>query len=91
MEYSILVAATASDPAPLQFIAPYSGCAMEEPVERKDFQPKNSYVQHPLENQPLKGGLVAKGVVAITLKCVRSQVQFLLGTNKFEVATVGLW
>jgi len=30
MEYSILVAATASDPAPLQFIAPYSGCAMGE-------------------------------------------------------------
>ncbi|KAJ9535636.1 hypothetical protein OSB04_un001205 [Centaurea solstitialis] len=30
MEYSILVAATASDPAPLQFLAPYSGCAMGE-------------------------------------------------------------
>ncbi|RYR73356.1 hypothetical protein Ahy_A02g007714 isoform A [Arachis hypogaea] len=30
IEYSILVAATASDPAPLQFLAPYSGCAMGE-------------------------------------------------------------
>lgn len=30
LAYSILVAATASDPAPLQFIAPYSGCAMGE-------------------------------------------------------------
>jgi F-type H+-transporting ATPase subunit alpha len=30
LEYSILVAATASDPAPLQFISPYSGCAMGE-------------------------------------------------------------
>ncbi|KAF5821794.1 ATP synthase subunit alpha [Helianthus annuus] len=30
MEYSILVAATASDPAPLQFLAPYSGCALGE-------------------------------------------------------------
>jgi len=30
MEYSIIVAATASDPAPLQFLAPYSGCAMGE-------------------------------------------------------------
>nr|ANY30786.1 ATPase subunit 1 [Najas guadalupensis] len=30
LEYSILVAATASDPAPLQFLAPYSGCAMGE-------------------------------------------------------------
>nr|ULQ69389.1 ATP synthase subunit 1 [Gahnia tristis] len=30
VEYSILVAATASDPAPLQFLAPYSGCAMGE-------------------------------------------------------------
>ena len=30
LEYSILVAATASDPAPLQFLAPYSGCAIGE-------------------------------------------------------------
>ena len=30
MKYSIIVAATASDPAPLQFLAPYSGCAMAE-------------------------------------------------------------
>src|SRR5690349_13437723 len=27
MEYSIVVAATASDPAPMQFLAPYTGCA----------------------------------------------------------------
>src|ERR671919_2098576 len=27
LEYSVIVAATASDPAPLQFLAPYSGCA----------------------------------------------------------------
>jgi len=30
MEYSIVVAATASEPAPLQFLAPYTGCAMAE-------------------------------------------------------------
>jgi F-type H+-transporting ATPase subunit alpha len=30
MDYTIVVAATASDPAPLQYIAPYSGCAMGE-------------------------------------------------------------
>jgi len=30
MEYSIVVAATASEPAPMQFIAPYTGCAMGE-------------------------------------------------------------
>src|SRR5687768_2862037 len=30
MEYTIIVAATASDAAPLQFIAPYSGCTMGE-------------------------------------------------------------
>jgi len=30
LSYSIIVAATASDPAPLQFLAPYSGCAMGE-------------------------------------------------------------
>nr|YP_009162790.1 ATP synthase F1 subunit alpha [Botryococcus braunii]AKU37094.1 ATP synthase F1 subunit alpha [Botryococcus braunii] len=30
LSYSIIVAATASDAAPLQFLAPYSGCAMGE-------------------------------------------------------------
>ena len=30
MDYTILVAATASDPAPLQYIAPYSGTSMAE-------------------------------------------------------------
>ena len=30
MEYTIVVAATASDPAPMQFLAPYTGCTMGE-------------------------------------------------------------
>jgi F-type H+-transporting ATPase subunit alpha len=30
MEYTTVVAATASDPAPMQYIAPYAGCAMGE-------------------------------------------------------------
>ncbi len=30
MEYTIIVTANASDPAPMQFIAPYSGCSMGE-------------------------------------------------------------
>jgi F-type H+-transporting ATPase subunit alpha len=30
LDYSIVVAATASDPAPLQFLAPYTGCTMGE-------------------------------------------------------------
>lgn len=30
LEYTLIVAATASDPAPLQFLAPYAGCAMAE-------------------------------------------------------------
>jgi F-type H+-transporting ATPase subunit alpha len=30
MEYTIVVAATASDPAPLQFLSPYTGCTMGE-------------------------------------------------------------
>ena len=29
-DYTIVIAATASDPAPMQFLAPYSGCAMGE-------------------------------------------------------------
>jgi F-type H+-transporting ATPase subunit alpha len=30
MEYTIIVAATAADPAPLQYIAPYTGCTIAE-------------------------------------------------------------
>ncbi len=30
MEYTVVVAATASEPAPLQFLAPYSGCTIGE-------------------------------------------------------------
>ncbi|NOX36172.1 MAG: F0F1 ATP synthase subunit alpha [Calditrichaeota bacterium] len=30
MEYTIVVSATASEPAPLQYLAPYAGCAMGE-------------------------------------------------------------
>lgn len=30
MEYSVVVAATASEPAPLQFLAPYTGCTIGE-------------------------------------------------------------
>ena len=30
LDYSIIVAATASDPAPMQYLAPYTGCAMGE-------------------------------------------------------------
>jgi F-type H+/Na+-transporting ATPase subunit alpha len=30
MQYSIVVSATASDPAPMQYLAPYSGCAIGE-------------------------------------------------------------
>ena len=30
MEYSIVVSATASEPAPMQFLAPYTGCTMGE-------------------------------------------------------------
>ena len=32
MGHTIVVAATASDPAPMQFIAPYAGCAMGEEI-----------------------------------------------------------
>ncbi|MEM6763114.1 MAG: F0F1 ATP synthase subunit alpha, partial [Pseudomonadota bacterium] len=30
LQYSIVIAATASDPAPMQFLAPFTGCAMGE-------------------------------------------------------------
>ncbi len=35
MEYTIVVSASASEPAPLQYVAPYSGCAMAEYFREK--------------------------------------------------------
>ena len=39
MDYTIVVSANASDPAPLQYIAPYAGCAMGKPAQSRK-QPK---------------------------------------------------
>ncbi len=43
MEYSIVVAATASDPAPMQFLAPYTGCTMGEWFRDKGMHALNVY------------------------------------------------
>lgn len=39
MDYTIVVSSTASDPAPMQYIAPYSGCAMAEYFMYNEGQP----------------------------------------------------
>src|SRR4051812_35719310 len=39
MAYTIIVVASASDPAPMQYIAPYSGCAMAEYFMYNEGQP----------------------------------------------------
>ncbi len=39
MEYTIVVVATAADPAPMQYIAPYSGCAFAEYFMYHEGQP----------------------------------------------------
>jgi len=39
MEYTIVVVASASDPAPMQYIAPYSGCSMAEYFMYNDGRP----------------------------------------------------
>ena len=36
MDYSIVVVASAADPAPLQYVAPYAGCAMAEELMHAD-------------------------------------------------------
>jgi F-type H+-transporting ATPase subunit alpha len=36
MKYTVVVASRASDPASLQYIAPYSGCTMAEYFMSKD-------------------------------------------------------
>ena len=48
MDYTIVVAATASDPAPLQYIAPYAGCAMGE-YFRDCGKPRALHLRRPLQ------------------------------------------
>jgi F-type H+-transporting ATPase subunit alpha len=43
MDYTIVVAATASDPAPMQYISPYSGCAMGEYFRDKNLHALTIY------------------------------------------------
>ena len=48
MEYSVVIAATASDPAPMQFIAPFSGCAMGE-YFREQRHARRDHLRRPLQ------------------------------------------
>ena len=50
LEYSIVVAATASDPAPMQFLAPYTGCAMGE------YLPRQRHARGHLLRRPVEAG-----------------------------------
>src|SRR3546814_13308387 len=43
LQYSSVIAATASDPAPLQFLAPYTGCPLGEFVRDNRTQPEKRY------------------------------------------------
>src|SRR2546427_9396649 len=47
MDYTIVVVASASEPAPMQYIAPYAGCAMAEyfMLDRKSTRLNSSHSQ----------------------------------------------
>ena len=49
MEYTIVVVASASDPAPLQYIAPYSGCAIAEYFMYEEGKADALRVRRPLQ------------------------------------------
>ncbi len=59
MEYSIVVSATASEPAPLLYIAPYAGCAMGE-----DFMYKGKHVLVRLRRPVQARGRLPRAVAA---------------------------
>ena len=60
MDYTIVVAAGASDPAPLQYIAPYAGCAMAEYFMYEQGKPTLVHLRRPLEaGRRLPRGLAA--------------------------------
>src|SRR5262249_552215 len=48
LDYSIVVAATASDPAPMQYLAPFAGCTMGEYFRDNGMHPVTFY--HHLSN-----------------------------------------
>jgi len=53
LEYSIIVAATASDPAPMQFLAPFSGCAMGEFFRDNGMHASSSTTTFPSKRSPI--------------------------------------
>jgi len=59
LEYSIIVAATASDPAPMQYIAPFTGCTMGE-----YFRDKRHAHRHHLRRSVETGGGLSPDVAA---------------------------
>jgi len=53
LDYTIIVSATASDPAPLQFLAPFSGCAMGEWFrDKRPCTPSSSTTTFPSRPSP---------------------------------------
>ena len=63
MDHTIIVTASASDPAPLQYIAPYAGCAMAEYFMRKgkDVRKDQTYFLWKLTSQHLSRTLFPLG------------------------------
>ena len=60
LDYTIVVAAGASDPAPMQYIAPYAGCAMAEYFMYEQGKPTLVHLRRPLEaGRRLSRGLAA--------------------------------
>ena len=72
MKYSIIVSATASDAAPLQYLAPYSGCAMGEYFRDNGKHALIIYDDLSKQVRPVCGNLVTSVVAMyIAYKAVR--------------------
>ncbi len=77
LEYSIVVAATASDPAPMQFLAPYTGCTMGELPFPRQRPPCGDLLRRPVEacgclSSDVAAAAPAAGTRGLSGRCVLS-------------------
>jgi F0F1-type ATP synthase alpha subunit len=80
MKYSVIVAATASDAAPLQYLAPYSGCAMGEHFRDTG---RHALIIYDDLSKQVKNLLFQRfSFIVFTGRCLSSNVTFITSSTR---------
>uniref|UniRef100_T1GC22 ATP synthase subunit alpha, mitochondrial n=1 Tax=Megaselia scalaris TaxID=36166 RepID=T1GC22_MEGSC len=88
MDYTIIVSATASDAAPLQYLAPYSGCAMGEFFRREAYPGDVFYLHSRLLERAAKMSPAMGGGSLTALPVIETQagdVSAYIPTNVISI------